>query len=463
MKIIIKISAALFLFVLFFASCSYSNGDSILKKYGIENNGLSLCTEALQKALDDCAERGGGIVSLPSGKYLTGTIFLRENVTLNLEKDAVIYGSPDMEDYPRKGRRKALILAENANNIAITGEGEINGNGNVFNDKNNNYNRPTLVQFFDCTNVQVHDIKMKDASIWAFRVVRCDSVDIKNIYIESHVNWNNVGMSIESRNVTISDCVVDTDDDALCFKSEDLNFVVENIQVKNCRLSSNCNFIKFGTASAGGFRNIEISGCELSACNKSPVRSWAGKIPGVGESITGIAGIALQVVDGGSMEKIKISDIKMQAVQTPLFIRLGQRTISDNSYLKDIIIENITANSTSCIASSITGVPGLNIENVQIKNCNFTLKAGGKLSDVYSPVPEMENGYPENRMFNHKLPAYGLYIRHVDKIELENLNFSFVGENEERPAIYSDNVKNLQTENLNLQKTGNNLPAIFIQ
>lgn len=431
-------------------ACS-SPGEVTLKKYEIKNDGKTLTTEALQNAIDECTVNGGGTVSLPAGTYLTGTLILRKGVTLNLEKNAVILGSENIADYPDKGRRKALIFAENTTDIGITGEGEINGSGAAFNQGNDAPNRPTLVLFFDCRNVNVKGIKMTNSAFWTFRFVRCDGVDIKGVSVEGHANWNNDGFDIESRNVTITNCIFDTDDDAICFKSEDPNYVVENVTVTNCKASSNCNFIKFGTASAGGFRNIQVSNCTLSKCSKSLLRDWPKRVPGVTNEITGIAGIALEVVDGGFMENITISDITMTDVQTPIFIRLGKRKISDNSYLKDILIKNITAESVSYIASSITGVPGLRVDNVEIRDIDFKLKAGGTVADTEVEVPEAENKYPENRMFGIMLPAYGFYIRHADNILFDNINLSYVGGREERHAVFADDVTNLIINKSTLQ------------
>ena len=427
----------LFCCCLLFMACTnkeQNSSDTIIDKYAIHADGKTLTTASLQKAINDCAGQGGGVVSLPAGKYLTGTLILKNNVTLNLEKGATILGSKDIADYPDKGRRKALIFAERANNISITGEGEIDGNGAAFNKGNDAPDRPTLVLLFDCNKVHVNGVKLSNSGFWTFRFVRCDGVDISKVYIEGHANWNNDGFDIESRNVTITDCVVDTDDDAICFKSEDPNYVVENVTVKNCDLSSNCNFVKFGTASAGGFRNIRVSDCTLHKCSKSLLRFWEKRVPGVSDPITGIAGMALEVVDGGF-----------------------------NSYLKDVLIKNITASSASYVASSITGVPGLRVDNVEIRDVNFKLKGGGKVSDTLVEVPEVEKAYPENRMFGIMLPAYGFYMRHADNIRLVNVKLSTVGDKEERHAVVAEDVNGLEITDSALQSPDSELSVVRLK
>lgn len=311
--------------------------------------------------------------------------------------------------------------------------------------------------------MKVNGVKLSNSGFWTFRFVRCDGVDISKVYVEGHANWNNDGFDIESKNVTIRDCVLDTDDDAICFKSEDPNYVVENITVTNCNLSSNCNYIKFGTASAGGFRNIRVSDCILHKCSKSLLRFWEKRVPGVTNPITGIAGMALEVVDGGFMEDVMISDLTMEDVQTPVFIRLGRRKHSDNSYLKNIQIKNITATSVSYVASSITGVPGLRVENVEISDIDFRLKGGGKIIDTQAEVPEAEEEYPENRMFGVMLPAYGFYVRHADNIRFINTKLSIIGNEEERYAFVADDVNGLEIINSTLQSPFSELSAVHLK
>lgn len=432
-------------------------------RYAIHADGETLTTPGLQQAIDSCAAAGGGTVSLPAGRYLTGTLVLKDNVTLHLEKGATLLGSKNIAHYPDRGRRKALVFAEKRKNIAITGEGEIDGSGAAFNRGNDAPDRPTLVLLTDCDRVKVQGVKLTNSAFWTFRFVRCDSVDIRRVTVEGHANWNNDGFDIESRNVTISDCVLDTDDDAICFKSEDPNYVVENVTVENCTLSSNCNYIKFGTASAGGFRNIRVRDCKLHKCSKSLLRFWEKRVPGVTDPITGIAGIALEVVDGGFMEDVTLSRLTMEDVQTPVFIRLGRRKASARSYLRDVLIENITATSVSHVASSITGVPGLRVENILIRDVDFRLKGGGKVADTQVEVPEVEAAYPENRMFGIMLPAYGFYLRHADNIRFENMKLSTIGAPEERHAIVADDVDGLTLLRSTLQPPAGSLPLVKLE
>ena len=434
-------------------------------KYGFVGDGKTLNTEMFQRAIDDCSQRGGGTVAVPAGNYVTGTINLKKGVTLHLEKDAYIVGSKSFGDYPEPQERKALIFAEFSDDIGITGEGTVDGSGTawVFERDPRDGGRPKLIVFNNCNNVTVTGIKMKNAAHWTFRFSRCDGVTVRNVHCEAHANWNNDGFDIESRNVYIADCVLDTGDDAICFKSPGPDFVVENCVVENCEISSTCNFIKFGTASRGGFRNIQVRNCVLHKCSRSVCYSWEQMLPGVTNTITGISGIALEVVDGGFMENIHISDIVMADVQTPIFIRLGRRNVSENSWLKDILIENISAASESLIASSITGVPGLRVENVKIHNVFLQVKGGGKKSDTNMNVPEVEKAYPENRMFSVMLPANGFYVRHVDNIQFSNIKIQTTGTTDERHVFVADDVTNMEIKNCILQPPSGDKSVVYLR
>jgi len=412
-------------------------------------------TAQIQKAVDDLSQSGGGTVLLEKGTYVAGSIILKSGVTLRLEKGAVILGSTNYSDYaatPSHGR--SLIYAEDAENVALEGKGVIDGRGYTFTRKDGAPHRPKNALFFRCKKVRVEGVTLKNAGSWTCHFRECDGVIAKKVTISGHANFNNDGFDIDSRNVEISDCVIDSDDDAICFKSDNPAFIVENATVRNCKVSSNCNFIKFGTSCFGGFRNITVRDCDLFHCSKSILRHWENqKLPGVTDPITGLDGIALEVVDGGFMENVCVSNITMRDVQTPILIRLARRHASPGSYLKNILIQNVKGSSSSLIASSITGVPGLRVEHVVLKDIALNLKAGGKAADTLVEIPEKEQSYPENRMFDKlMLPAYGFYIRHADNIRMENVKLTFSGGREERHAIVADDVNNVQFVNCAFQK-----------
>lgn len=424
----------------------------------LPKDGAAPVTAALQKAIDDLSSAGGGKLVLPAGTYLTGGIFLKDRVTLHLAKGATLLGSTNHLDY---AGHKAVVGAVKARHVALEGEGTVDGRGWAAPVRDGAPNRWKCCFFFRCTDVRVEGVTLTNPASWTCYFKECDGVLARKVTIFSHANYNNDGFDIDSKNVLIEDCTVDSDDDAICPKSDNPNFVPENIEVRNCRLASNCNFIKFGTSSRGGFRNCRIHHCTLVPASRSNLRKWQHRLPGVTDPITGLAGIALEMVDGGVMENIRVHDIVMEGgMQTPVFVRLGRRNVHPSgarAELKNCVIENVMCRSTaSFIASSITGVPGLRVQNLTLRNLDFTVKGGCTAEEATKRVPEVEKAYPENRMFAKlPLPAYGFYLRHADGIRFENVKLRFAGLREEREPVVQDDCTGVEFVNCDFRMPSN--------
>jgi len=191
-------------------------------------------------------------------------------IKLLLHANAVIQGSVNPADYQKGG----FVVDEDIENASISGGGTIDGQGNHKNFQfgNNLGPRAHLLFFTRCRNMVVKDVTLRNSGMWTFRMVFCDGVRVQGVYIYAHGNFNNDGLDIDSKNVLVSDCRIDCDDDALCFKSDYSGYVVEHVVVTNCILSSNCNAIKFGAASHGGFRNIVISNCVIHKTSEMTIK-----------------------------------------------------------------------------------------------------------------------------------------------------------------------------------------------
>lgn len=425
--------------------------DVNILSFGAIPDGKTLSTESIQKAIDECTVSGGGTVIVPPGIFLTNSIFLKDNVNLHIQKGAIILGNADSQTF--KG--KAVVCADKIQNAAITGLGIIDGQGfkkYYPTSGPRHYN----ILLFRSKNITVKDVTLRNSSSWVFRIHESDGVIVQGVRIYSFSNENNDGIDIEGKNITISDCIIDCDDDALCLKSDNRNFLVENIAISNCVIASNCNAIKFGTSSYGGFKNITINNCAIRRPSEVAHRNWS-KIKGISNDTTVISGIALEVVDGGAMDQITINNISMTGIQTPLFIRLGNRKGSGS--LKNVVISNITATNESMITSSITGIPDSYIENVIVRDVIFTCKGSGTMVEASAPVPEKESDYPENRMFGYSLPAYGLYVRHVKNLLLENFYFNLLAP-DERSAMVFDDCHNIRINTLYADYPSNNQPLL---
>ena len=409
-------------------------------------DGRAKDTGAIQKAIDAASAAGGGTVFVPNGVYLCGTIQLKDNVTLHLAEGATLLGSTSGDDYlnfAASGFNRAplaLVLAQKARNIAITGRGKLNGQGGSFTLKDNAPGRPFGIKLVECQDVLIADVCVQDAAAWVIHLLACERVVVRGVRVWSHANYNNDGLDIDGcTDVAVSQCHFDCQDDAICLKSTPAR-ICENIVISDCITSSHCNLIKMGTSSSGGFRNVAITNCVLVAPRYSKKVNGADR---------GIGGINLELVDGGVMDRIAISNIAMDGITLPLFIRLGSRKRKDNqpaSALRDVNISNVVATNLGVVGSSITGLPSQSVENVTLSNLLFSYEGGGTAEDAQRAVPERANAYPEGWMFG-TLPAWGLYCRHVKGLKLHNVKLLLTAR-DARHAIVFDDVEDLDLDGL---------------
>ncbi len=396
-------------------------------------------TAIIQKALDETAAKGETL-TIPAGRWISDGLRLPGGTRLELAEGAELVATTNKSRY---ASARAFLYAEDAEDIAVFGKGAIYGSGERFVVRNNAPGRPYAMYFLRCRNVKIEGVRMEAPAAWTCKIKECDGVTVRGIRIFSHVNFNNDGLDIEAKNMLVEDCDIDSDDDALCFKSDAPGFVSENIEVRNCRLSSNCNAIKFGTGSLGVWRDINIHDCTIFPKVNSTIRNWhkSTMLGGFPDSPQCLAGIALEVVDGGGMERVTIRNIRMDRVQTPIVIRHAARTAAKDgreTFLRDILIENVKGTALSRIASSITGIarPDLRPKNITLRNIDLSMPGGATEEMGFDRrVPEAETSYPENRMFGHILPAWGLYVRHADGVKLDNVRLALSGADARKVAV----------------------------
>ncbi|HET7178198.1 MAG TPA: glycoside hydrolase family 28 protein [Chryseosolibacter sp.] len=412
-----------------------------VKEFGARGDGKTLDTKAIQTAIDAAHKQNGGVVDVPAGTYLIGTLVLKGNVNLTLRPGAVLLGSPNYSDYSAidqkfESRTRNLyakyfmIFAEDAKNISITGSGIIDGNGrDHFRETYPQNLRPFMIRLVNCENVTIRDVHLLESANWTLHLLGCRDVNIDGVAIENSGEGNRDGLDIDaSERVTVSNSRFLTTDDAIVLKtSTDVD--CRDIAVTNCILRTKASAIKIGTESNGGFRNITVSNC---AIRDVPVH----------------AGIELMTVDGGVMQNILIENISMENVATPLFIKLGVRArpYKKGQYVKgvgdvrDIFLNNITVTNAK-LPSSIMGLHSKAIENLHITN--YTVRYGYTQDAVsYNGVPFEEFAYPMALMYE-KLPAYALYCRNVEGLHLERVAM-YPAEGDMRPAMTFDRVDGLE-------------------
>jgi hypothetical protein len=432
-----------------------------VRDFGAEGNGSTMDTAAVQAAIDTCSKKGGGTVFFPEGKYLCATIMLRDFVTLHLSVNAAVLGSQNESDYPmipsdaRDLDQKiygiwALIYAEKITGAGIEGRGFISGQGKPF---KSGRTRPRMIYMRDCKNIRLHDITLRDSAFWTCHLAKCSDVMIHGITIDSWTNFNNDGIDVDScQNVIISDCNLNTEDDCISLKAAWPGVPLKNVVIDNCMMKSTCGAVKIGTASIGDFLNVSVTNCAVYDMDQPPLK--------------------LMSVDGGALENFTFSNITMDNVAAPIFVRLGNRAYDFGlkdlkkplpvAKVRNILFNNIRATITknqicrrrACkpeLTMNMTGIPGHPIEGVVIQNLHVTIPGVGTLDearrrDIPDPVDSYPGGYPNEFMFG-VLPCYGMFVRHAKGIVLRDIRFEVDGQ-DMRSAVLCDDVEDLEISGL---------------
>ena len=424
-------------FSIFSQKCGFYN----IKELGATGVKDQYVTNIIQKAIDDCSKNGGGTVFFPAGNYLSGPIVLKSNVNLNLESGAILYTSRRMEDYPIDPNYKAdaqantvfkttFLSAENAQNISITGLGTIDGQAeqiwsslievDKFIAKETEIARQAgvpmerayqkdpkvrLVYIMFSKNIVFKDVTIKNSPDWNLHLGRCQDVSISGVKVRSDLKTgvNSDGIDIDGcKNVEISNCNVQTGDDAICLKSTLLNDKFENcenISVSNCTLTSTSTALKIGTESHGDFKNIVFNNCVISDSNR---------------------GMSIVIRDGGNVSNVEFSNITVECNRKhfnwwgngdPIWITLQKRNPTSRlGSIKNISFSNIKATGQG--TSIIEGFQdNLNenlafkpIENIRFKNVQLEMKA---------------------ESLKDKRATSGFEARFVDSLSMENVALSW--------------------------------------
>lgn len=359
--------------------------------YGIIGDGTTNNTKKILELIFEMEKIGGGTIYFPPGEYVTGSIILKDNMTLFLEGGSTILGSENPDDYPLltdkeiegyfRGGHMGLVCALKAKNITVSGRGTLDGRGYYWWDNPKNEHRPRIFQPILCDNVRIENISIINSAMWTVHPMCCTNVTIDGISIKNPANSPNTdGINPEScSNVHISNCQVDVGDDCVTLKSgteEDLfqkQYPCENITITNCTMNNGHGGVVIGSEMSGGVRNVTISNCVFNGTDR------------------GIR-IKTRRKRGGVVEDIRVNNIMMTNVFSPLTINgyyqcggtdpndmelfsLEKLPVNeDTPIFRNIYISNVTARDVKCAAGFIYGIPEMPVTSLHIDNfvCSMT-------------------------------------------------------------------------------------------
>ncbi|HVM46531.1 MAG TPA: glycoside hydrolase family 28 protein [Candidatus Acidoferrum sp.] len=376
---------------------------------GAIGDGKTVNTKAIQAAIDRCAAAGGGVIVVPKGTFVTGSIFLKQGVNLQVEKDAVLKGSQSTNDYPWIDTRiaglemkwpAALINADGVTNLVLSGPGTIDGSGERWwreywetrkreegdVDPHFKVGRPRLIHVIRSQKVVVRDLLLKDPAFWNLQLTYCDGVEVRGLKVRAHSDpvraASSDGIDIDStRNVLITGCDIECDDDGICLKSGRdadglrVNRPTENVVISNCRVGPAAGLVVFGSETSGGIRNVRVSACRANNGCSEVVRfkTRMGR-GGVVEDVLyeNIQAEGVRAVFNFNMDSFGTTWLPEQ-FRTPVPPEKGTPAF------RNIRVRNLKA--TGCAsAGRLVGLPesplqGLRLENVDIQaDSGFTIR-----------------------------------------------------------------------------------------
>lgn len=455
-------------------------GWTSVRRFGAKGDGTTIDSDAINRAIDDVAKRGGGTVYIPAGTYACYTIRLKSRITLYLENGATLlaaapttargYDLADpidpaiagFQDFGHSHWRNSLIWGEGLHDVTIAGPGLIWGKGlgrgdgkdNWLSDPNGPGTGNKAIGLKNCRGVTLRDFRMLEGGWFAILATGVDNLTIDNLLIDT----NRDGMDIDCcRNVRVSNCTVNAPwDDAICPKSSYAlgeARITENVTITGCVVMGNYQVgsvldgswrrmppefapkihgrIKCGTESNGGFRNIAITNCVFEDSR----------------------GLAFETVDGGVIEEVAVSNITMRGiVDAPIFLRLGKRMRGPAGRpigsLRRVAIDNVVSAGATMLPSVIAGLADHPIEDVRISDSHFHHVGGATAAMAARRPPENELGYPEATMFGD-LPATGFFVRHARGLSMRGVEVATAAP-DPRPAIRLEDVADAEFSGMRL-------------
>ncbi len=417
-----------------------------VRTFGAVGDGTTVNTKALQAAIDQCAAAGGGTVLITDGRYVTGTLHLKSNLTLRIEAGAALLGSPVIADYTTdtfhtmyKGEPhmdRCLLFARDAENLTLEGGGTIDGQGKLFPNAGDAVkNRPMLLRFLNCTKLRLHGLTLLSPASWTSAWLYCRGITVDGVTIKSRANINGDALDFDGcENVRVSNSNFDNSDDCICLQTSRPDRPCRDIVISDCDFTSRWAGIRIGLLSRGDFENVTLTNCTFRDIRDS--------------------GIKIQMGEGAAMRNMTFSNLTMKNVLKPVFMTLSQHRAAVDApkefapvgtmrgfTFSNLTVENVTGGKDA--AFIITGLPGHPIEDVTFSDIHATF-AGGGTAEHAAGIPaeltpeNLQGRWPEYSRFNVPVPAHGLYARHIKGLVLRNFTVATTAP-DARPAIaFSD-------------------------
>jgi len=398
-----------------------------VRDFGARGDGVALDSPAIQRAIDAASQIGGGTIFIPAGKYATGSIFLRDNITLFVDAGAILLGSQNISDYPivtmrwegeTKQTHAPLIAGDGLKNIAVVGRGVIDGRGErwwqMHRAKTLDAPRPRLISFSNCANVLIEGVTLTNSPAWTINPVHCENVTVDKITIHNPADSPNTdGINPDScRNVHISNCHIDVGDDCVTIKSgietesKELLVPCENITITNCTMVHGHGGVVIGSEMSGGVRNVVISNCVFVGTDRGiRLKSRRGR--------------------GGIVEDIRVSNIVMTDVLCPFTMNLyyhinarGNKYVSSKEpqpitdgtpIFRRIHYSHMTARNSHYAAAFLYGLPEMPIEDVAFDDVSIAMAA-----DARAGAPDMADDIPA-------MQRAGFFARNVRGLRLRDV------------------------------------------
>ncbi|MFR9650595.1 MAG: glycosyl hydrolase family 28 protein [Rikenellaceae bacterium] len=426
-----------------------------IAELGAKNDGVTNNTQIIQQAIDNCSAAGGGTVLLTGGgSYMCGTIYLKSFVTIQVDNGTTLLASPNIKDYgtdthkimyiDETSKDRCFIYADGAESIALVGHGTINGNGSEKNFSRKGY-RPLLMRLKDCDKITITDLTLRDPAAWTTAFLYCNDISIRGIRISSRVNFNGDGLDFDGcTNVRVSDSDFDNSDDCICLQTSRDDKPCRNVVVTNCTFKTKWAGIRIGLLSRGEISSVTVTNCTFNDIDDS--------------------GLKIQQNEGGCMSDMVFSNLVMKNVPRPIFmtfckqracVDMPKEPLDELQYMKRFSFTNFIVNNEELDKNSvimISGIPGYRIEDIYMNNIFFKVSGGGTKEDASrKDVPEFVapamKRWPEFYVLDGAAPAYGLYLRHIDGIDISDVKIELSGD-DARPMMKCDDVLNMTKRNI---------------